>query len=152
MTAESFADPLHARRIGPNRWQAKCPAHADKHPSLAITQGTDAVLLRCWSHGCSPDSICAALGLTLRDLFAGPPLSPATRREMELRRAQQVLEASRQRRKRIALMKGYRACTRRMDEIADALFNGEMEKPDELGREFHDCIDFQRAVEMEGVS
>jgi hypothetical protein len=54
--------------------------------------------------------------------------------------------------KRIALMKGYRACTRRMDEIADVFSNGEPEKPDELGREFHECLDFQRAVEMEAFS
>lgn len=46
-------------------------------------------------------------------------------------------------------MKGYRACTRRMAEIADVFFNDEPEEADDLGREYHDCVDFQRAVEVE---
>ncbi|MHB1959413.1 MAG: hypothetical protein ACYCO5_10320 [Acidobacteriaceae bacterium] len=79
MIAESFAELVTARRIGPGRWQAKCPAHADKRPSLAIAQGRDAVLLRCWSAGCSPESICAALGLGLRDLFSDADTTPAQR-------------------------------------------------------------------------
>jgi hypothetical protein len=151
MNAESIAQLLNARPVGRGRWQAKCPSHDDRHPSLSISQGHSGLLLRCWSHGCSVEQIVTALGLSMRDLFDAP-LTPATRRELELRRAKQELEDSRQRRKRIALMQGYRACTRRMAEIADAVFNGEPEKPDELGREYHDCIDFQRAVEMEVFS
>ena len=151
MTAESFADLLKARRIRRDRWQVRCPAHPDKHPSLTITQGRSGVLLHCWSAECTPEQIVAAVGLTMRDLFDAP-LTPASRRELELRRATQALEDSRQRRRRIALMKGYRACTTRMAVIADAIFNGEPERTDELGREFNDCLDFQQAVEMEVFS
>ena len=61
----------------------------------------------------------------------------------------QALDDSRQRRKRIAVVRGYRACTRRIDETADVLFNGTPKNTDELGREFHESLDFQRAVEME---
>ncbi|MHB1674252.1 MAG: hypothetical protein ACYCSP_08385 [Acidobacteriaceae bacterium] len=151
MTAEAFAEILSARPAGRGRWLAKCPSHADRHPSLSITQGHSAILLKCWSAGCSTEQIVTALGLPMSALFDAP-LTPATRREVELRRAKKTLEASRQRRKRIALMKGYRACTRRMAGIADAFFNGDPEMPDELGREYHECLDFQRAVEVEVFS
>lgn len=151
MTALQLAEMLAARPSGRGRWLARCPAHDDRHPSLTITQGHSGVLLKDWSHGCTPQQIVSALGLSMRDLFDAP-LTPASRRELELRRATQALEDSRQRRRRIALMKGYRACTSRMAVIADALFNGEPERTDELGREFHDCLDFQRAVEVEVFS
>lgn len=148
MTAKEFADILHARPAGRGRWNARCPAHQDRHPSLTITQGHSGVLLKDWSHGCTPEQIVAAMGLTMHQLFIGQ-LTPATRRVLELRRAKEALEASHQRRRRIALMKGYRACTRRMDEIAAVLFHGKSERTDEMGREFHQCLDFQRAVEAE---
>ena len=151
MTADSFADMLRARPAGRGRWQARCPAHPDRNPSLSIKQGERGILLKCWSHGCTPQQIVSAVGLSMRDLFDAP-LTPASRRELELRRATQAVEDSRQRRRRIALMKGYRACTSRMAVIADAVFNGEPERTDELGREFHDCLDFQRAVEVEVFS
>ena len=57
------------KSTGANKWKACCPAHDDKHPSLAITETSDGtVLVRCWS-GCSADSIVRAIGLKLRDLF-----------------------------------------------------------------------------------
>lgn len=56
---------------GPNKWVARCPAHRDKTPSLAIKESADGtVLLKCWA-GCSAADICAALDLELRDLFPG---------------------------------------------------------------------------------
>jgi len=52
-------------------WKARCPAHDDKTPSLSITAGDDGrTLLKCFA-GCTTDSVCAALKLTLADLF--PP-------------------------------------------------------------------------------
>lgn len=148
MTAVQLANMLGARPSGKQRWLARCPAHNDRHPSLTITQGHSGVLLKDWAHGCTPEQIVAAMGLTMRQLFTGR-LTPATKRELELRRAKEALEASHQRRRRIALMKGYRACTSRMVVIADVFFNGEPERADELGREYYDCLDFQRAVELE---
>lgn len=69
MILSSFLDLLdHPRRSGRN-WVARCPAHADRSPSLSISEGTDGrILLRCWS-GCTADEITAALGLSFRDLF-----------------------------------------------------------------------------------
>jgi hypothetical protein len=50
-------------------WQACCPAHDDRSPSLNIRMAEDGKLLvRCWS-GCSAADIVAAVGLELFDLF-----------------------------------------------------------------------------------
>ncbi len=50
-------------------WTARCPAHDDRHPSLTITEGDDGrALLRCHA-GCTVDAICAAIGLSMADLF-----------------------------------------------------------------------------------
>ncbi len=45
-----------------------CPAHADRTPSLHISQAEDRVLLKCMA-GCNIESICQALNLTIADLF-----------------------------------------------------------------------------------
>lgn len=59
------------KSAGTNKWKACCPAHDDKHPSLAISEVSDGtVLLRCWS-GCSTDKVVGAMGLEMRDLFPG---------------------------------------------------------------------------------
>jgi hypothetical protein len=53
----------------PSGWQASCPAHDDKTPSLSVTQTGNRVLLHCHA-GCTPESICSALGVELSDLFS----------------------------------------------------------------------------------
>lgn len=54
---------------GTGKWKACCPAHADRDPSLSIRETDDGkVLLHCWA-GCDAESITAAIGLTIRDLF-----------------------------------------------------------------------------------
>ena len=59
------------RSTGPDRWLARCPAHEDKSPSLAIRQTDDGrCLLHCFA-GCETADIVAAIGLELSDLF--PP-------------------------------------------------------------------------------
>jgi hypothetical protein len=68
MTSDELAERLNAKRNG-SGWQAKCPAHDDRQPSLSIHQGADGrVLLKCHA-GCKFDDIVAALGLTKKDLF-----------------------------------------------------------------------------------
>lgn len=50
-------------------WIARCPAHADRSPSLSIAEGSnDTVLLHCFG-GCEPASVLAAIGMELADLF-----------------------------------------------------------------------------------
>lgn len=57
---------------------ARCPAHDDRHPSLAIAEGRDGrTLLRCFN-GCEVEAITRAAGLSLSDLFVG--MSPPVRR------------------------------------------------------------------------
>ena len=50
------------------RWSAKCPAHADKNPSLSISKGERGILMKCWG-GCSLKDICSARGIREADLF-----------------------------------------------------------------------------------
>jgi hypothetical protein len=52
-------------------WTARCPAHDDKGPSLAIKAADDGrVLLHCFA-GCDVHSVVGAVGLDISDLF--PP-------------------------------------------------------------------------------
>ncbi|MEI8045093.1 MAG: toprim domain-containing protein, partial [Verrucomicrobiota bacterium] len=50
-------------------WQARCPAHEDGRASLSLSQASDGKLLVHCHAGCTPEAVCAALGLTLADLF-----------------------------------------------------------------------------------
>jgi len=71
-----------AKRNG-SGYMARCPAHEDRNPSLAISEGDDGrVLLHCHA-GCQTAAILYALGLTKADLFearngSGPPEIVAT--------------------------------------------------------------------------
>ena len=56
------------RRAGVNGFMARCPAHADKNPSLSVREGERGLLVKCWS-GCMLENICISLGITVRDLF-----------------------------------------------------------------------------------
>ena len=62
------------RPRGNGRYAARCPAHADKSPSLSISEGEKGILLKCWA-GCTTEEICIALGIQIADLFfdAGVP-------------------------------------------------------------------------------
>ena len=69
MTAADLAALLDAKPSG-GSWMAKCPAHDDRNPSLAITQAEDKVLLHC-NAGCTWRQIIDAMGLHPRDIFNG---------------------------------------------------------------------------------
>jgi len=69
MNAALLIDRLDGvRRSGPGRWIAKCPAHSDRSPSLAVREIDDRLLVHCFS-GCEPAAIVEAAGLDLSDLF-----------------------------------------------------------------------------------
>ena len=71
MTTEQLVERLHARRSGAG-WIARCPAHEDHSPSLSIGEGRDGkILLHCFG-GCTSESVCNSLGLSLADLFSEP--------------------------------------------------------------------------------
>jgi len=58
------------RDTGPQRWVAKCPAHLDKTPSLSIRVAESGNVLLYDFGGCIADDICAAIGISIRDLFS----------------------------------------------------------------------------------
>lgn len=72
MSAEQLLNRLEkVKPTGPGRWIACCPAHSDRHPSLAFRELDDGrVLLHCFA-GCSVRDVVSAMGLFLSDLF--PP-------------------------------------------------------------------------------
>jgi putative DNA primase/helicase len=56
----------------PNGWKARCPAHEDSSPSLAIAHGRDGrILLKCRA-GCSFRDVCTALGIQPNQLGPAP--------------------------------------------------------------------------------
>lgn len=57
------------KSTGKNKWVAKCCAHEDRSPSLAIKELDDGrILLHCFA-GCGVDEIVVSLGLDIGDLF-----------------------------------------------------------------------------------
>ncbi len=57
----------HQARDG---WEACCPAHDDRRPSLGVSVGKEGqVLLKCGA-GCSAEAIVAAIGLKMEDLYS----------------------------------------------------------------------------------
>jgi len=57
------------RRSG-GGWLALCPAHNDKRASLSVKQTHDQKILLYCHASCRTEDICAAIGLTMKDLFA----------------------------------------------------------------------------------
>ncbi len=56
------------RRSG-DGWVSSCSAHEDTDPSLSVSEGDDGrCLLHCHA-GCTPESVVASLGLSMRDLM-----------------------------------------------------------------------------------
>lgn len=54
-------------------WDVCCPAHDDHDPSLGVMEGNEGrIVLNCFA-GCTTQSICAALGISLADLFQDTP-------------------------------------------------------------------------------
>ena len=69
MTVNEFLARLDGVKGGHGQWTARCPAHDDRRASLSVSVGEGGrVLLNCHA-GCSTEDICAALGLSVKDLF-----------------------------------------------------------------------------------
>jgi hypothetical protein len=67
-TADLISRLKKVKKTGPRRWVACCPAHADKTPSMVITETDKTVLVHCFS-GCSTEEILGAVGMTFDDLY-----------------------------------------------------------------------------------
>ena len=62
-------DRLDGVRPTGSGYEARCPSHDDREPSLTIAHGDDGrVLLHCHA-GCETKDVCTAIGLGLTDLF-----------------------------------------------------------------------------------
>jgi hypothetical protein len=80
MTFKDFIALLEAKGLKPRQlangqWLVHCPAHDDAKPSLSVTESDGCILLHCFA-GCGIDDICAALGITTKDLRTDQGLSP----------------------------------------------------------------------------
>ena len=57
-----------AKRNG-KEWQARCPAHDDRQPSLSIAEGDNGgAVVNCHA-GCTTEAVISAVGLTMADLM-----------------------------------------------------------------------------------
>jgi hypothetical protein len=59
---------LHRVTRSGEGWTAQCPAHEDHKPSLSINVRDEKILLHCHA-GCTTETVCAALGIDVRELF-----------------------------------------------------------------------------------
>jgi len=57
------------RRTGEGTFQARCPAHDDRGPSLSVRETDDGrVLIHCFA-GCDVENVLSSIGMTFDDLF-----------------------------------------------------------------------------------
>lgn len=151
MTAFAFAALVQAQRTGAGRWKARCPAHNDRSPSLSIREGDDGRVLVLCRAGCSLDSILAALKLARRDLFAGPPPSPAQIAAVQAARETHLQAARAERKARLAALDR----VEKLQAVVNALAAKLVRLPNddaqgaELVRLFHVACDQLHAAELE---
>lgn len=69
MDVDALLSRLEGVRGRNGSWSARCPAHADRSPSLSVKSLDDGrILLHCFG-GCGTDAVLGALGLAMTDLF-----------------------------------------------------------------------------------
>lgn len=69
-TIDKLLDRLEGlKQSVPGKWIARCPAHDDRSPSLAIRELPDGmILIHCFG-GCETEAILSAMQLQFSDLF-----------------------------------------------------------------------------------
>ncbi len=83
-------------RTGDGQYQARCPAHNDRNPSLSIREAEDGRVLVTCHAGCSVEEVVNAVGLRVRDLFPESQLSPVKLGEYRKRKThEEILQALR---------------------------------------------------------
>ncbi len=96
MTVEAFTQLLDGVKQTRRGYQARCPAHGDRSPSLSIREAEDGrILLHCFA-GCRAQEICEALRLPFRELF-GQAVQDTT----QVRLARQQREREQRKRERV---------------------------------------------------
>jgi hypothetical protein len=146
VTSGALAALLKARPTGRGQWQAQCPAHPDRSPSLSIRDGQDGrVLVHCFA-GCTLEQILVALKVQKRDLFAGPPPSAE---QLAAARAAQIAheQAARiERKTRHAAIERLK----KLEAIVEALGAKLARDPENeaLARAFHQACDLLHQAEL----
>lgn len=116
MSAENLLQRLDkVKRVGDGVWQACCPSHNDKSPSLRIRECEDGkILVKCFA-GCSAVEIVGSVGLELTDLF--PPSDvhhgPKERAPFSYREAMHALTME------LVFLAGCSVALRRGDKLSD---------------------------------
>jgi hypothetical protein len=111
MTVEAFGQLLDGARQTHRGWQARCPAHADKSPSLSFRASEDGrILLHCFA-GCKTQEICDALHIPLRELFG---LAGRDSAQIRLARAQR--DQKKREREEVQRLEGVSADAKRKAE------------------------------------
>ena len=64
---ERFLQAVKAQKVGPNQWEARCPAHKDRSPSLSIAHGDVRPVVVTCHRGCTLDEIARAVGMDAGD-------------------------------------------------------------------------------------
>lgn len=72
MDVADFLSRLEGVRGRNGSWVARCPAHADRTPSLTVKELGDGRILIHDFGGCGTEAILSVLGLTMGDLFPEP--------------------------------------------------------------------------------
>jgi len=80
MNADALLSKLDkVKRTGVDRWIARCPAHEDRRPSLAIREMPDGrILLHCFAQ-CPVEEVLGALGMDFDALFPEKPIEHGKR-------------------------------------------------------------------------
>ncbi len=68
MTLRELVSRFPKARKVRDGFMVSCPAHADKNPSLHLSEKDGKLLVHCYA-GCSTEAVLAALGIEARDLF-----------------------------------------------------------------------------------
>ncbi|MBI4468897.1 MAG: DUF3987 domain-containing protein [Acidobacteria bacterium] len=88
VSVDTILNRLEGVKESASGWRALCPAHEDRNPSLSLRVGGGGrLLLKCHAQ-CSLESVVAALGLTVNDLFPlnGNGARPGRRQRTEIGR------------------------------------------------------------------
>ena len=57
------------KRVGTGKWQACCPVHGDKNPSMSVAEKDGKVLCHCFACGANGHDVVRAVGLPASALF-----------------------------------------------------------------------------------
>ena len=71
MSIETILNALDkVKRKSAGKWVALCPCHAEKTPSLAVTENSDrSVMMHCFGCGANGMAVVESLGIDINELF-----------------------------------------------------------------------------------